>query len=236
MARKPMSDEARAALSERMKEYQARKKAEATTITVTAVTEDAMEPAEVMPPLPDDDDGGLTAPVFEEPAEAAPLSLDPFEIFLGSLSQETRDMLDIEELREQFIEAQAKAKEERRAQLKKAAAEKARAHARATAGLVPKEQLEVLAWQEQMSRKVRWTPIMPFVADTGGIADEGLKIDGRTFYHGQEVETTYGEWLSAREMIWRLRQHELDFEGKGRLHHLRRMVNERGFDFNGVRQ
>jgi hypothetical protein len=237
------TDEQRAAIAERQRAHQARLKAEreagraALAAAEPVADPSPLEPAPVMPPMPEDDGGGMTQPVFdEEPETGAPVSLDPFEVFFGSLSQETRDLLSEDDLREAFAKANDQAREERRAQLRKAAAEKAKAHARASAGLVPKEQMEVLAWQDKMSRKVRWTPIMPFVSDTGGIADEGLLVDGRRYYHGQEVETTYGEWLSAREMIWRLRQHELDFEGKGRLHHLRRMVNERGFDFQGARQ
>jgi hypothetical protein len=31
-------------------------------------------------------------------------------------------------------------------------------------------------------------------------------------------------------MLYRLRQHEMDFEGRGRLHHLRRDISEHGIN------
>lgn len=227
-----MSDEQKPeSKSEKMKGVWAKRKAEADQKKAAA----EVAPPEIMPAMPDEDGAGL-APEVLDPVERAPVAATPFEVFLASLSEETRELLSEAELRAAFAAAEQQAKEERRTQLKKAATEKARHHARATAGLLPAEKLAQLALQEQMNRRVRWTVQMPFVSDTGGIADEGLLIDGRRLYHGQEVETTFGEWRSALSMIYNLRQHELDFEGKGRLHHLRRMVEARGYDVHGVRQ
>jgi hypothetical protein len=129
-----------------------------------------------------------------------------------------------------FLASEKKAADERKTQLQKQAAERALSMSRADAGLVPKEQAEAMALRERMNRKVKWQVSLPFVGDSGGTADEGLKIDGRVFYHGQEVTTTYAEWLSCREMLYRLRQHEMDFEGRGRLHHLRRDISEHGIN------
>lgn len=216
----PMSEEKRAELSRKMRARHAAKKAEEAVV------------AEVVETVVTDWDAEDRGPAVEvedvpEPATAAQ---SRYDVFYASLSDETREMLSDAELRAVFMASEKKAAEERRAQLQKQAAEKALSIARADAGLVPREQAEALALRERNNRKVKWRVNLPFVGDTGGTADEGLKIDGRVYYHGQEVTTTYAEWLSCREMLYRLRQHEMDFEGRGRLHHLRRDIAEHGIN------
>lgn len=221
MARTPMSEEQRAELSRKMREMHAAKKAAS-----VAAPE---EPVETIVTDWERTEAGPEVVVEDVPADP-PTAASRYDVFLTSLSDETRELLDDAELRAVFAASEKKAKDERRAQLQKQAAEKALGMARTDAGLVPKEQAEALALRERNSRKVKWRVSLPFVADTGGTADEGLKIDGRTYYHGMEVTTTYAEWLSCREMLYRLRQHEMDFEGRGRLHHLRRNISEFGID------
>lgn len=221
MARTPMSEEQRAELSRKMRERHAAKKA------ASAAAPD--EPVETIVTDWERTEAGPEAVIEDVPAEA-PATASRYDVFLTSLPDETRELLDDAELRAVFAASEKKAKDERRTQLQKQAAEKALGMARADAGLVPKEQAEALALRERNSRKVKWRVSLPFVADTGGTADEGLKIDGRTYYHGMDVTTTYAEWLSCREMLYRLRQHEMDFEGRGRLHHLRRNISEFGID------
>jgi hypothetical protein len=217
----PMSEEKRAEMSRKARERHAAKKAE-----------EAARPAEPVETVVTAwDDAAALREMFEEEQPPPVVELaSRYDVFLASLSDETRELLSDAELRAVFAASEKKAADERKAQLQKQAAEKALSMARADAGLVPKEQAEVHALRERNSRKVKWQVNLPFVGDTGGTADEGLKIDGRTFYHGQEVTTTYAEWLSCREMLYRLRQHEMDFEGKGRLHHLRRNISEFGMD------
>jgi hypothetical protein len=218
----PMSEEQRAAHSRRMRERHAARKAE-----------EAAKPAEPVVAVSTDWDAEERSPEIEIVTENYMPQLPPtslFEVFLASLTEETRSLLDDAELRAIFAASEKKAKDERRAQLQKQAADKAMSMARADAGLVPKEQAEAMALRERNNRMVKWKVILPFVADTGGIAAEGLVIDERTFYHGQEVTTTYATWLSCREMLYRNRQHEMDFEGRGRLHHLRRNISEFGID------
>jgi hypothetical protein len=218
----PMSEEKRAEMSRKARERHAAKKAE-----------EAARPAEPIEAMVTNWDRAEAGPAMVEEEPLAPPVVEPasrYDVFLASLSDETRELLNDAELRAVFAASEKKAADERKAQLQKQAAEKALSMARADAGLVPKEQAEVHALRERNSRKVKWQVNLPFVGDTGGTADEGLKIDGRTFYHGQEVTTTYAEWLSCREMLYRLRQHEMDFEGKGRLHHLRRNISEFGMD------
>jgi len=192
--------------------------------------ETVVEEVPVMPAL----EGDELPPVVEYEPEPRGLPT-PYELFLAALSDEAREILSGEELREAFDTATREAAAERRKKLKATAVEKARSQARASSGLLPAEEVAQREWQERMARRVRWTPILPFVADTGGLVDDGLLIDGRRLFHGQEVETTYGEWLSARSILWNLRQHELDFKGEGRLSSLRRDMTARGITFAGAR-
>jgi hypothetical protein len=216
----PMSEEKRAELSRKMRARHAAKKAEEAVV------------AEVVETVVTDWDAEDRGPAVEIEAEPVPVSepTSRYDVFYASLSDETRELLSDAELRAVFLASEKKAADERKTQLQKQAAERALSMSRADAGLVPKEQAEAMALRERMNRKVKWQVSLPFVGDSGGTADEGLKIDGRVFYHGQEVTTTYAEWLSCREMLYRLRQHEMDFEGRGRLHHLRRDISEHGIN------
>lgn len=229
MAKTPMSEEQRAELSRKMRAMHAAKRATLAPMDGTQIPNVPEEPVETIVTDWERTEAGPEVAIEDVPAEP-PATASRYDVFLTSLSDETRELLDDAELRAVFAASEKKAKDERRTQLQKQAAEKALGMARADAGLVPKEQAEALALRERNSRKVRWRVSLPFVADTGGTADEGLKIDGRTYYHGMEVTTTYAEWLSCREMLYRLRQHEMDFEGRSRLHHLRRNISEFGID------
>jgi hypothetical protein len=189
--------------------------------------ESAPEPApeiEIMPPMPDET-GGSVMPEFEDdgPPLDVPADLTPWGVFLSSLSAETRELLDENELRGAFETAAREAREERRRQLKTAAAAKAKMQARQLAGLTTPEQRAQQELDERNSRLVQWKVQLPFVADTNGVAAEGLTIDGERLYHGQDVKTTWAKWRSCLSIIWNLRQHELDFKGESRLSSLRRM-------------
>jgi hypothetical protein len=77
-----------------------------------------------------------------------------------------------------------------------------------------------------MAKRVRVTPRLPFVSDTGGVVAQGVTIDGVTYMHGQEATMPLGRALDMRHILYSLQQNELDFEGKGRLHGLRRQQAE----------
>lgn len=243
--------EERTEAAEKARAAHAEKKAKADALRAARDAEDAeiaeqeaaqeLPPPPVMAPVMAGEDYGMSAPELVDPPPPnapPPSEATAFDIYMASLSEETRELLSVEELRGDFDAAVKQTKDERRKELRKAAAAKALHHAKANAGLMPKEKLEQLAWQERMNQKVRFRVMLPFLAgaDSGRIGDEGLRIDGKMFQHGQEAEMTMGEYLSVREMIWRLGQHELDFKGEGRLSSLRRMLESRGFDEHGVRQ
>jgi len=251
MAKREWTPEERAAHAVKMRAIQAERRAKWATPQADVAPEPEPpgaddgtypeEPAPVMPPVESGAEYGLTAPVPVEPApaNAAPAAeATAFDIYMASLSEETRELLSVEELRGAFDAAVKQADDERRKELRKAAAAKALHHAKAAAGLLPKEKVEQLAWQERMNQKVRFRVLLPFLAgiNDSRIGDEGLRIDGKLYQHGVEAEMTMGEYLSVREMIWRMGQHELDFKGEGRLSSLRRMLESRGFDEHGVRQ
>ncbi len=215
------------AMSDEQKRLLAAGRERARAARVAAV--EVVEPIPTMPGLEGED----WAP--DDPAD--PVAQEdnpptPYELFLASLSDETKELLDEKELREAFEAATREASAERRKRLKEAAVAKAKDQARAVAGLLPAEELAQRQWQADMNRKVRWTPIMPFVSDTQGIADIGPLLDGKRLFHGQEVVTTYGQYLSARDILWNARQVELNFKGEGRLSSLRRDISGRAAPFN----
>jgi|SRR6185436_8092245 len=191
-------------------------------------TENVASEPEVMPALPEE--GGTVSMPEAVDDEAPPLDvpgdLTPWGIFLASLSAETRELVPEEELRASFEAVGKKARDARRQQLKAAAVAKAERQARHLAGLVTAEELSAEQLAERNNRRVRWTVQIPFMPETGGTLSDGLCIDGRTFYHGQEVETSWAEWRSCLSIIWNMRQHELDFKGESRLSSLRRMNAE----------
>lgn len=174
----------------------------------------AAEPAEepiAMPAIKIDADAEIDSP---EPAPVGDLT--PFEIFLSSLDEETRELVPDAELQAIFEAQQIKAKAAKREKLKKAATEKALHAANVAAGLLPVTAVEHAEWRRRMDRKVTFTPDLP---ESGDI---GLRVDGVIYRHGGPATVTMAQYLSYREMEWKSKQAELDFEGRSRMHHLRR--------------
>ena len=168
-------------------------------------------------------DQGL-APEPEPVVEPTPTT--PYEIFLSMLPPETREYLDDAELRRLHDESVHDAAEERRKQLRQQARDRAKETAREAAGLLTPEDVERKQVRERMAKRVRVTPTLPFVSDTGGVAAPSITIDGVAYQHGQPATMPLGRALDVRHILYCLQQNELDFEGKGRLHGLRRQQHE----------
>ena len=181
---------------------------------------------EIMPPL----DSGPMPEFEDEIAVSEPPQvgmLDPFERFLADLDPETRELLtepdgSTPQLRAIYEAEVKKAKDARREVAKKQAAARASRLAKTDAGLIAPEDAAVAELQRKMSRKVSWVPEMQR-DDRGHILDAGYRVDGKLLYDGLRVTGTYAEWLSYREMAWRARQNEMDFQGKGKLNEQRRL-------------
>ena len=181
------------------------------------------EVPEIIEEMPLNEPGEL-APEPEAITEPGPQT--PFEVYLAMLPPETRDMLTEEELRQFFEDSERDAKEERRKQLRQQARDRAKETARAAAGLLTPEEVERAHLKDRMAKRVRVTPRLPFVSDTGGVVAQGVTIDGVLYMHGQEATMPLGRALDMRHILYSLQQNELDFEGKGRLHGLRRQQAE----------
>ena len=147
----------------------------------------------------------------------------PFDRFLASLDAETRGALDDAELRAIFAASEKKAADEKRDKLRRSAAEKALHRAKVEAGLLPRETVEQIALQAKMDELVRITPELPTDND-GRIGDAGVRLDGRLYRHGVEYTVPRGVALTIRSICWQAKMSEMDFEGKGRSHHLRRLA------------
>jgi hypothetical protein len=160
------------------------------------------------PPLP------LEDPVDEQ--DEKPVELDDFGRFLAALDAETRDLLTDDELRVIYNEQTAKAKAEKRAAAKKAVADRALQHARVESGLMPTEAIEAARTRDRMAEMVRFTVDLP------ELGDYGLRIDQQIFLHGFTYTVTRAQYDTFAEIVWRNQQAELEFEGKGRGHWLRR--------------
>ena len=146
----------------------------------------------------------------------------PYDLFLLSLDSETRGLLSDAELRAIFEASEKKALDEKRQRLQKQAADRALHQARAGAGLLPKEAIAEAAWRSRMEEKVTFTPHLPESCYMEHFACPCLVVNGKAYPDGVEVTTTRGEYMSFREQVWRAQQAEMDFEGRSRLHHLRR--------------
>jgi len=158
-----------------------------------------------------------------DPGEIAePEPQTPYDIYLASLPDDARELLTDAELRQAFEDAERDAREERRKRLRQQASDRAKAHAQEAHGLTTPEEAERRRFHENMNRKVRIKPQLPFVGETGGVEAPGITIDGVTYYHGQEYVVPMGRALDIRRSLYCMQQNELDFEGKGRLHGLRR--------------
>jgi hypothetical protein len=154
--------------------------------------------------------------------EPEPPSPSPYDLFLLSLDSETRGLLSDAELRAIFEAGEKKALDEKRQRLQKQAADRALHQARAGAGLLPKEAIAEAAWRARMEEKVTFTPHLPESCYMEHFACPCLVVNGKPYPDGVEVTTTRGEYMSFREQVWRAQQAEMDFEGRSRLHHLRR--------------
>ena len=164
----------------------------------------------IMPALPFDDD-----PMAIEEAEEVG-EQTPFEVFLSALDDETKELVGEVELQAIFEAQQVKARAAKREKLKKAATERALHAANVHAGLLPQAAVAEAAWRRRMDQKVTFTPDLPELGDIG------LRVDGVIYLHGRQVTVTMAQYLSFREMEWKNKQAELDFEGRSKMHHLRK--------------
>lgn len=162
------------------------------------------------------------APELLDPEpEPAPEPETPYDRFVASLPEEVREILSEEDLRAAYAQAEHDAREERRRKLAATAKRKAIAAARAATGLITPEEAEAEALAEKNDRMVKITPRLPFIGDSGGVASDGVVIDGTKYEHGQTYTVPYARALSIRDILYRMHQHEMDFEGKSRLNGLR---------------
>lgn len=166
------------------------------------------------------------------PFDERPVPGDDFERFLAAQDVETREVLSDVELRVIFETETKRAQEERRAQVRKAAAARALRHAKATAGLIGPEAIAAAALRDRLSQKVEWTVNMPEAGNSGMLIDEGVRINGRLMQHGERITGTLAEYESYRAIEWNAHQSELDFQGRGKLSKLRQtatgFLNMRG--------
>lgn len=186
------------------------------------------EPVREMPRIEIDEGAGPELPVISAAAVPSPEDT-PFDRFLSGLDAETRELLDEAELRAIFAAQTVKAKAERKTALQKSATEKALHQAKVEAGVLPAAAIADAAWKARMAEKVTFTPDLP------SLGDIGLRVDGTVYLHGHRVTVTMGQYLSFREMEWRAKQAELDFEGRARDHHLRQGAGSLNLRLNGVR-
>jgi len=230
MPPRPLTPEEEAARAQRYAELEERNRRRrgipARQEGIETVTTEAQvtEAVEVIEEMPLNEPGEL--PPEPELELEAPGPQTPFEVYLAMLPPETRDMLTEEELLQFFEDSERDAKEERRKQLRQQARDRAKETARAAAGLLTPEEVERARVRERMAKRVRVTPRLPFVSDTGGVVAQGVTIDGVMYMHGQEATMPLGRALDMRHILYSLQQNELDFEGKGRLHGLRRQQAE----------
>ncbi len=154
----------------------------------------------------------------DEPEVEEPEELDDFGRFLVSLDAETRELLNDDELRDIYEAQMAKAKAEKRAAAKKAVTDRALQHARVESGLMPAEAREAAEVRDRMAELVKFTVDLPELGDIG------LRIDQHIFLHGFTYTVPRAQYDSFREIVWRNQQSELEFEGKGRGHWLRRQA------------
>jgi hypothetical protein len=212
-----MTEEQKARMAEGKRLAKERREAEAAAQAVAPQV--SVEALEEIAPLP----MGEHEEELPDPGEIAePEPQTPYDIYLASLPDDARELLTDAELRQAFEDAERDAREERRKRLRQQARDRAKAHAQEAHGLTTPEEAERRRFHENMNRKVRIKPQLPFVGETGGVEAPGITIDGVTYYHGQEYVVPMGRALDIRRSLYCMQQNELDFEGKGRLHGLRR--------------
>lgn len=158
---------------------------------------------------------GSTAFDDKEPTPSgSPDSVDPFQLFLVTLPADARELLSEDELRVIYNEQLAKALAEKKAGLKKTAAESALHAARMEAGLVPAATAEAMQTARRNAEIVSAVIELPPAGEDGQVADIGIRIDQKVYLHGHRYEFTRGQWDSYREILYRAAQHELEFKGQ----------------------
>jgi hypothetical protein len=192
---------------------------------VAAKAAAAEEPApEVMPTL------DPPARIEDETPVSEPLvsGIDnPFERFLAELDPATRELLteedgSIPQLEAIWAARVKEAKDARREVAKKQASARAARMAKTDAGLIAPEDVALADLSRRNNRKVKW--VVEMAKDpNGNLIDEGYRIDGRLYRHGETATGTYAEWMSYIEMVYRARNAEMDFEGKGLANEQRRL-------------
>ena len=212
-----MTEEQKARMAEGKRLAKERREAEAAAqAAAPQVSVEALEEIAPLPMVEHEEE-------LPDPGEIAePEPQTPYDIYLASLPDDARELLTDAELRQAFEDAERDAREERRKRLRQQARDRAKAHAQEAHGLTTPEEAERRRFHENMNRKVRIKPQLPFVGETGGVEAPGITIDGVTYYHGQEYVVPMGRALDIRHTLYCMQQNELDFEGKGRLHGLRR--------------
>lgn len=163
-------------------------------------------------------------PVAEPEPEAAEEveADDPFERFLAAQDAETRSILSDVELRVIYEADLKKQQEAKREAAKKVVAARASRFNRTNLGLISPADAAHAEWQRKMNRRVTFTPEIPQDAN-GNLIDQGYRVNGQIIFHGLPWTGTYAEFLSLREQQWRAMNHEMDFEGKGRLSQQRQL-------------
>jgi hypothetical protein len=175
------------------------------------------EPPVVMPPIVHEGESAPT-PIAEPDVADEPVEVsDDFERFLLAQDDETRSVLSDVELRVIFETETKRAAEERKVSLKKTVATKALRHARATAGLIPVEAIAAQALRDRLGQKVQWIINMPEAGNSGTLIDQGVRIDGKLYVHGQSVTGTLAEYISYREIEGRAHENERQFQGRSRM-------------------
>lgn len=169
-------------------------------------TPPAIMPGEAPVPVSEDDEPNATV---SEP-------LDDFGRFLQTLDAETRDLLGEDDLRDIYAEQQKKAREEKRAGLKKAVAARAKHHALVGEGLLPQSAVDDQIWRDRMNEQIRHTIDLPEMGDIG------IRVDQRVYLHGHTYVMTRAEYESIVSIEYQAQQAELLFEGKDKRHWLRR--------------
>jgi hypothetical protein len=212
-----MTEEQKARMAEGKRLAKERREAEAAAqAAAPQVSVEALEEIAPLPMVENEEE-------LPDPGEIAePEPQTPYDIYLASLPDDARELLTDAELRQAFEDAERDARDERRKRLRQQARDRAKAHAQEAHGLTTPEEAERRRFHENMNRKVRIKPQLPFVGETGGVEAPGITIDGVTYYHGQEYVVPMGRALDIRRSLYCMQQNELDFEGKGRLHGLRR--------------
>lgn len=224
MAKRELTEDQKEVLRTRLERARAAKRlktAEAELVAVEAETKLIIVEGEPLAPPIEDVEG--------EPPTDEPATLDAFGRFLITLSAETRELLNEAELHGIFDAQIAAARTEKKAAAKKAVMARALHHARVEEGLMPQNAIEDAALRDRMQEMVRFTVDLPELGDVG------LRVDGNIYLHKGTYNLTRAQYESFREMVYKNQQAELDFEGRGRGHWLRKQARGSvGESLNGI--